>query len=556
MDAFQLLSTGAWSLVPPLLALALALITKEVYSSLLVGTFAGLVIYEFTLGGASAASFVAAFCDLPTLLSAQIESNGALLLFLALLGSLTVIISVAGGSRAYAEWVSTHVKNARMAQLMTAILGIVIFVDDYFNCLTVGAVMRPVTNKFKVSHEKLAYIIDSTAAPVCIIAPVSSWAVAVGGYMGDGGFSTFVASIPYNFYALLTIFMVFAIIVSKVDFGPMREAELEWRGEAKPSRVPAHGTALNTVASSGLNYKHSEDLNPPINIETVVAEEADLESAQAAMDEFKGMKTSDKGRVFDLVIPILVLIVFSIIGMLYAGGYFNGGVDFATAVGENPISGLCIGSTVALVVAAAMFMPRKLVTLDRYVESGTEGVRTMVSSMMILVLAWSLGGVCRYMLGTGDFVSGALTAAGVSLDFLPALVFVVASFIAFAMGTSWGTIALLMPIVLGIFPQGDPMFLVGIGSALAGAVFGDHTSPISDTTILSSAGAECNHLRHVATQLPYASTVAVVCLIGYFVAGFTKSPWPSLVLGLVLLACVILFQSRRNAAGKGNAQAA
>lgn len=556
MDAFQLLSTGAWSLVPPLLALALALITKEVYSSLLVGTFAGLVIYEFTLGGASAASFVAAFCDLPTLLSAQIESNGALLLFLALLGSLTVIISVAGGSRAYAEWVSTHVKNARMAQLMTAILGIVIFVDDYFNCLTVGAVMRPVTNKFKVSHEKLAYIIDSTAAPVCIIAPVSSWAVAVGGYMGDGGFSTFVASIPYNFYALLTIFMVFAIIVSKVDFGPMREAELEWRGEAKPSRVPAHGTALNTVSSSGLTYKHSEELNPPIDIETVVAEEADLESAQSAMDEFKGMKISDKGRVGDLVIPIVVLIVFSIIGMLYSGDYFKGGVDFATAVGVDPIAGLCIGSTVALVVAAAMFMPRKLLTLDRYVESGTEGVRTMVSSMMILVLAWSLGGVCRYMLGTGAFVSGALTAVGVSLDFLPALIFVVAAFIAFAMGTSWGTIALLMPIVLGVFPESDPMFLVGIGSALAGAVFGDHTSPISDTTILSSAGAECNHLRHVATQLPYASTVAVVCLIGYFVAGFTKSPWPSLVLGLVLLVCVILFQSRRNAAGKGNAQAA
>jgi tetracycline resistance efflux pump len=547
LDAFQLLSTGAWSLVPPLLALALALITKEVYSSLLVGTFAGLVIYEFTLGGASAASFVAAFCDLPTLLSAQIESNGALLLFLALLGSLTVIISVAGGSRAYAEWVSTHVKNARMAQLMTAILGIVIFVDDYFNCLTVGAVMRPVTNKFKVSHEKLAYIIDSTAAPVCIIAPVSSWAVAVGGYMGDGGFSTFVASIPYNFYALLTIFMVFAIIVSKVDFGPMREAELEWRGEAKPSRVPAHGTALNTVSSSGLTYKHSEELNPPIDIETVVAEEADLESAQSAMDEFKGMKISDKGRVGDLVIPIVVLIVFSIIGMLYSGDYFKGGVDFATAVGVDPIAGLCIGSTVALVVAAAMFMPRKLLTLDRYVESGTEGVRTMVSSMMILVLAWSLGGVCRYMLGTGAFVSGALTAVGVSLDFLPALIFVVAAFIAFAMGTSWGTIALLMPIVLGVFPESDPMFLVGIGSALAGAVFGDHTSPISDTTILSSAGAECNHLRHVATQLPYASTVAVVCLIGYIITAFTKSPWPSLIIGLVLLFGIIMFLAHRDA---------
>lgn len=547
MDAFQLLSTGAWSLVPPLLALGLALITKEVYSSLLVGTFSGLIIYEFTLGGASVDSFIAAFCDLPTLLAAQIEGNSALLLFLALLGSLTVIISVAGGSRAYAEWVSTHVKSARMAQLMTAVLGIVIFVDDYFNCLTVGAVMRPVTNRFKVSHEKLAYIIDSTAAPVCIIAPVSSWAVAVGGYMGDGGFSTFVASIPYNFYALLTIFMVFAIIISKVDYGPMREAEREWRGEAEPSRVPAHGTALNTVSSSGLTYKHSEELNPPIDIETVVAEEADLESAQSAMDEFKGMKISDKGRVGDLVIPIVVLIVFSIIGMLYSGDYFKGGVDFATAVGVNPIAGLCIGSTVALVVAAAMFMPRKLLTLDRYVESGTEGVRTMVSSMMILVLAWSLGGVCRYMLGTGAFVSGALTSAGVSLDFLPALIFVVASFIAFAMGTSWGTIALLMPIVLGVFPEGDPMFLVGIGSALAGAVFGDHTSPISDTTILSSAGAECNHLRHVATQLPYASTVAVVCLIGYIITAFTKSPWPSLVIGLILLYAIIMFLAHRDA---------
>ena len=547
MDAFQLLDTGIWSLVPPLLALVLALLTKEVYSSLLIGVFSGLIIYEFSLGGASLDSLITAFCDLPTLLAAQISDNGALLLFLALLGSLTVIISVAGGSRAYAEWVSSHVKDARMAQLMTAILGIVIFVDDYFNCLTVGAVMRPVTDKFKVSHEKLAYLIDSTAAPVCIIAPVSSWAVAVGGYMGDGGFATFVASIPYNFYALLTIFMVFAIIITRVDFGPMREAELEWAGKVEPSRVPAHGTALNTVASSGLQYTHSEELNPPINIETVVAEEADLESAQNALDEFKGMKISKNGRVFDLVIPILVLIVFSIIGMLYAGGFFKGGVDFATAVGEDPITGLCIGSIVALLVAAAMFMPRKLLTLDRYVESGTEGVRTMVSAMMILVLAWSLGGLCRYMLGTGPFVSGALTSVGVSLDFLPAVVFVVAAFISFAMGTSWGTIALLMPIILGVFPEGDPTFLVGIGSALAGAVFGDHTSPISDTTILSSAGGACNHLRHVATQLPYASTVAVCCLVGYIVVGFTKSPWPSLVLGVILLSAIIFVMSRRDA---------
>ncbi|MGI6590769.1 MAG: Na+/H+ antiporter NhaC family protein [Eggerthellaceae bacterium] len=546
MEAFQLLSTGAWSLLPPLLALGLALITKEVYSSLLVGVFAGLIIYEFTLDGASVAALVKAFCDLPTLLSAQISSNGALLLFLALLGSLTVIITVAGGSRAYAEWAAKRVKSARMAQLMTAILGIVIFVDDYFNCLTVGAVMRPVTDRMKVSHEKLAYLIDSSAAPVCIIAPVSSWAVAVGGYMGDGGFNTFVSSIPYNLYALLTIFMVFAIVVSKVDFGPMREAELEWRGEAAHTRVPAHGTTLNAVSSQGLKYEHSEDLNPPLKMETVVAEGADLESAQDTMDQFKGLHISDKGRVSDLVVPIVVLIVFSIIGMLYSGGYFDGGVDFATAVGEDPITGLCIGSIVALLVAACMFMPRKLISLDRYVESGTEGVRTMVSSMMILVLAWSLGGVCRYMLGTGEFVSGALTSAGVSLEFLPPVVFVVAALIAFAMGTSWGTIALLMPIVLGVFPADDPMFLAGIGSALAGAVYGDHTSPISDTTILSSAGAECNHLRHVATQLPYATTVAVVCLVGYIIMGFTKSPWISLGLGVVLLLATIYVLYRRD----------
>lgn len=548
VEAFQLLSTGAWSLVPPLLALALALITKEVYSSLLIGVFAGLIIYEFTLqGGASIAALVTAFCDLPTLLSAQISSNGALLLFLALLGSLTVIITVAGGSRAYAEWAAKRVKSARMAQLMTAILGIVIFVDDYFNCLTVGAVMRPVTDRMKVSHEKLAYLIDSSAAPVCIIAPVSSWAVAVGGYMGDGGFNTFVASIPYNFYALLTIFMVFAIIIAKVDFGPMREAELEWRGEAKPSRVPAHGTVLNDVASSGLEYKHSEELDPPIKMETVVAEDADLESAQDTMNQFKGMKVSDKGRVSDLVVPIITLIVFSVIGMLYAGDFFSGNVDFATAVGADSITGLCIGSIVALVVAACMFIPRKLVSLDRYVESGTEGVRTMVSSMMILVLAWSLGGICRYMLGTGEFVSGWLTSTGVALEFLPPIVFVVAALIAFAMGTSWGTIALLMPIVLGVFPADSPMFLAGIGAALAGAVYGDHTSPISDTTILSSAGADCNHLRHVATQLPYATTVAVVAFVGYVIVGFTKNPFISLAIGAVLLLAVIFFFAKRDA---------
>ncbi len=539
MEGFDLLNTGFWSILPPILALILALLTKEVYSSLTLGVFAGMIIYQFSLNGAGFGQLIDSFTMVPRMMAEQIGSNGALLLFLALLGALTVVIATAGGSRAYAAWVSSHIKNAKMASLLTAILGIIIFVDDYFNCLTVGAVMRPVTDRFKISHEKLAWIIDSTAAPVCIIAPVSSWAVAVGGYMGDDGFNTFVASIPYNFYALLTIFFVFFMLFVGRDFGPMRAAEAESSG-----RIPPKGSVLEAVSMVNLAGKTEEDLEGRPNLEAVVTEASDIdEAASDAIEEYKGLDISDKGKVYDLVIPILVLIFFSILGMLYMGDFFNG-VDFATAVGVDPVSGLCIGASVALLCAAIMFLPRKLMSLPRFVESMSEGVRSMVGAIMILVLAWSLGGTCRYMLGTGEFVSGFLQGLGVGLDFLPAVIFIVAAFIGFSMGTSWGTVGLLLPIIISVFDPADPLFLLAIGSALAGAVYGDHVSPISDTTILSSAGANCNHLRHVATQLPYASLVMVVCFIGYVIAGFTKTPWISLGVGALLIVAGVFLMRR------------
>ena len=540
MEGFDLISTGVWSIIPPILALALALITKEVYSSLAIGVFTGMVIYQFSLNGAGFEQLVDSFTMVPQMMAEQIAGNGALLLFLALLGALVVVIAGAGGSRAYGEWVATHIKNAKMAQILTAVLGIIIFVDDYFNCLTVGAVMRPVTDRFKISHEKLAWIIDSTAAPICIIAPVSSWAVAVGGYLGEGGSTTFVQSIPYNFYALLTIVFVFFMCATKKDFGPMRVAEAEFQDEGAKQDIPPKDSALEAMATVGLSDREAADTLPPFNMETVVAERDELdEAAQTAVEEFKGIAISERGRVFDLIVPIVVLIIFSILGMLYAGGFFKG-VDFATAVGENPVFGLCIGVCVSLVVAAIMFLPRKLMTLSGYMEGISEGVRSMVGAIMILVLAWSLGGTCRYLLGTGEFVSGFLNSIGVGLALLPAVIFVVAAFIGFAMGTSWGTIALILPIVIGVFPADNPLFLVAIGATLGGAVYGDHVSPISDTTILSSAGAQCNHLRHVATQLPYASVVAVICLVGYLIAGFTGNPWISLAVGAVLMVAAVL----------------
>lgn len=540
MGEFELIATGAWSLVPPILALVLALITKEVYSSLTIGVFVGMLIYQFVLSGVGIEQAIDALAMVPQMMAEQISSNGALLLFLALLGALTVVVAVAGGSKAYANWVASRIHSPRMAQILTALLGIFIFVDDYFNCLTVGAVMRPVTDRFRVSHEKLAWIIDSMAAPICIIAPVSSWAVAVSGYLGEGGFDTFVASIPYNFYALLTIFFVFFMLITQLDFGSMRKAEEEARegitDTTQLERIPSKGSTVEKVASASTGAKGIDriDRHPP-DLEPVVMESADVDVlTQTDLDEYKGLKVSKNGRVYDLVIPILSLIFFSILGMMYTGGFFEG-VDFSTAIGEDPVGGLCVGSFVAILIAAIMFLPRKLMSLGGFVESMSEGVRSMIGAIMILVLAWSLGGTCRYLLGTGQFVSDLLNSWGVALDLLPAVLFAVTAFVGFAMGTSWGSIALIMPIVVGVFASDDPLFLVAVGATLAGSVYGDHISPISDTTILSSAGAKCNHLRHVATQIPYATLVMVCSLVGYLIAGFTKSPWISLVCGVILI---------------------
>ncbi|MDR0515029.1 MAG: hypothetical protein LBG81_07715, partial [Coriobacteriaceae bacterium] len=356
MEGFDLINTGFWSIVPPILALGLALITKEVYSSLTIGVFVGMIIYQFTLSGPGFSQLIDSFTMVPRMMAEQIGGNGALILFLALLGALVVVIAAAGGSRAYGDWVSKHIKSARMARLLTAALGLIIFVDDYFNCLTVGAVMRPVADRFNIGREKLAWLIDSTAAPVCIIAPVSSWAVAVGGYLGEGGFNTFVASIPYNFYALLTLAFVFFMCVTNLDFGPMKTAEKEVAvSMADKKRIPDKKSMFESVATSRISDGCEADAVPsngsmPIQI----AEGADLEHASThAVEDFKGIKVSDKGKVFDLIIPIVTLIVFAILGMMYVGGFFEG-VEFAAAIGEDPVTGLCIGVTVALVVAAVL----------------------------------------------------------------------------------------------------------------------------------------------------------------------------------------------------------
>lgn len=491
MEGFELLQVGWLSVLPPILAIVLALLTKEVYSSLLVGVASGLIIYSCAAGtGVWEGLFL-----VPQMMAEQIGGNGFMILFLALLGALVAVVTRAGGSRAYGNWASRKIRSAAGAKVCTAILGVLIFIDDYFNCLTVGTVMGPVTDKFKVAREKLAYFIDATAAPVCIISPISSWAVAVAGQMGEDvdGFNLFLQAIPYNLYALLTILMVFFLCVTNFDFGPMRRAERE----AKTSE-----------------YEEVE-----------------------AKDEIQGIQVSPNGRVLDLVVPILVLIVCSVLGMAYVGGFFSGGVDFITAIGENPTFGLSLGAFAALITAFLLYLPRKLVSFHDFMDGCVSGVKSMVPAVMILTFAWSLSSTCRYMLGTGEFVSEVVANSGVPLAILPAFVFLVAAFLSFSMGTAWGTFGILLPIVIPICSgeAGAPYLVASIGATLAGSVYGDHCSPISDTTILSSTGARCNHLRHVSTQLPYATFVAALCFVGYLLAGLLQSPWIPLLVSVVLM---------------------
>jgi len=498
MEGLELINAGWLSILPPVLAIVLALVTKEVILSLTAGVLSGMLIYAGCTGG----SIIEAFVNIPNMMAEQIGGNGMMLLFLALLGALVIVVTMAGGSRAYGNWAFEKIHSKRTGKLLSWLLGVLIFIDDYFNCLTVGTVMRPVTDKLGISRQKLAYIIDATAAPICIIAPVSSWAVAVASQVGEGGFNAFLNSIPYNLYALLTIVFCIVICLTDFDFGPMAAAEKAVR--ENPELISASG---------------------------------------AEGDETDGIVASDKGTVWDLVIPIISLIIASIVCMAYVGGAFAG-VPFTTAIGENPTLGLTLGALISLIVAFALYIPRKLVSFRDFMGGITRGVKSMVPAMVILVLAWSLSSTCRYMLGTGDFVSNLVAESGVSLSLLPAIIFFVAAFISFSTGTAWGTFGILLPIAISACAADPTVLSATIGATLAGSVFGDHCSPISDTTILSSAGAKCEHISHVSTQIPYALFVAAVCFVGYLVAGFARNPWIPLVAGIIILLGAVILIDR------------
>lgn len=487
------------SLLPPIIAIALALITKEVYSSLFIGILSGALLYANfnftgTLDHAFANGFVASVAD---------SYNIGILFFLVILGAIVVMMNRAGGSAAFGRWATKHIKTKVGAQCATIFLGVLIFVDDYFNCLTVGSVMRPVTDKFKVSRAKLAYLIDATAAPVCIIAPISSWAAAVAGFVSEeqiSGFALFLRAIPYNFYALLTITMMFAMVLMRVEFGPMRKHEAN-------------------------------------------AEAGDLFSSEDA-EMFKSIENADEnknGIVWDLIAPVAVLIVMCILGLLYSGGFFTAGEsyhDFITAFSKADASvGLVLGSFAGLIFAAIYFMCRRVLNFKQCMEAIPEGFKAMVPAIMILCCAWTLKTMTD-SLGAKVFIAEFVrNYAQSAVNFLPAIVFLIAVGLSFATGTSWGTFGILIPIVLAIFGGNidQQISVIAISACMAGAVCGDHCSPISDTTIMASAGSQSNHLNHVTTQLPYALTCAAVSFVCYLIAGFVQSWYIMLPLAILLM---------------------
>lgn len=498
-----------WSLFPPVIAIGLALITKEVYSSLFVGILSGGIIYAAASGTGFEGTFKAVVQDgLITNLSNAY--NVGILVFLVVLGIIVVLMNKAGGSCAYGEWAAAHIKGRRGAALSTFFLGVLIFVDDYFNCLTVGSVMRPITDKHNISRSKLAYLIDSTAAPICIIAPISSWAAAVSGTVeGVNGISLFINTIPYNLYAFLTILMVIFISVSDTDYGPMKIHE---------------DNAKNGDIFTTKNNTYEQDAQP----------------------------VTERGRVIDLILPVAVLIVFCVVGMIYTGGFFSG-TDFVTAFANcDAAYGLSLGSISALIVIIAYYMLRRVLKFNECMDSIATGFKQMVPAILILTFAWTLKTMTNH-LEAGAFVSGVVQSATALSVLLPVILFVVAVGLAFATGTSWGTFGILIPIVTSVFEaelanvsqtgEIPSMVIICISACLAGAVCGDHCSPISDTTIMASTGAQCDHVNHVSTQLPYALTVAAVCVVGYLLSGFVHNVF--IVLGFsVALMLAVLFAIR------------
>lgn len=486
-----------WALVPAIVAIGLALITKEVYSSLFVGILMGALLYsgfqfELTITHIFSDGIIGVLSD---------SYNVGILVFLVILGAMVSLMNKAGGSAAFGQFAASHIKNRVGAQLATILLGVLIFIDDYFNCLTVGSVMRPVTDKFKVSRSKLAYLIDATAAPVCIIAPISSWAAAVTGFVeGEDGFSIFIRAIPYNFYAILTVIMMVGMVLMKTEFGKMREHE---------KNAARKGDLFTT---EGRPYENAKE-----------------------------EQISAKGGVVDLLIPIAALIVCCVIGMIYTGGFFEG-TGFVEAFSNSDASlGLTLGSFFGLVITIVLYQIRSVLSFKDCMDCIPEGFRAMVPAILILTFAWTLKAMTD-SLGADLYVAGLVeSSAGAFMNFLPAIIFVVGCFLAFATGTSWGTFGILIPIVVAVFQNGDPqMMIMSISACMAGAVCGDHCSPISDTTIMASAGAQCEHVNHVTTQLPYAVLAAVVSFVTYIVAGFVKSAWIALPVGVVLMVAVLV----------------
>ena len=498
-----------WSLLPPIIAIALALITKEVYSSLFIGILVGGLLYS---NFAFESTILHVFND-GIVASVTDSYNMGILIFLVILGTMVCLMNKAGGSAAFGRWAEKNIKSRVGAQLASILLGCLIFIDDYFNCLTVGSVMRPITDKHNISRAKLAYIIDATAAPVCIIAPISSWAAAVAGFAEDGqGFNLFLRAIPYNYYALLTIVMMVGLVVMKVDFGLMSTFE------------------RNAIETGDL----FSGPNP-------------YASADESVEE-------GKGRVLDLVLPVVMLIICCVIGMIYSGGFFEG-EDFITAFSNSDASvGLMLGSAFALVFSFIYFLIRRSMKFKDMMSCIPEGFKAMVPAILILTFAWSLKAMTD-SLGAKFFVRDFVrtSATGVQM-LLPVIVFVIGCLLAFATGTSWGTFGILIPIVQNVFSMDNPMAIICISACMAGAVCGDHCSPISDTTIMASAGAQCDHVNHVSTQLPYAVTCAVVSGITYLIAGilaqFGAPGILSLPIGIVLMLATLLVIKTRHSKKK------
>ncbi|SET37038.1 Na+/H+ antiporter NhaC family protein [[Clostridium] polysaccharolyticum] len=495
----DLASIGWLTLLPPLIAIILALITKEVISSLLLGILAGAFIY-------ANGSIIGMLTTTFGVMGDRMGENINIVIFLSLLGAIVVIVTKGGGSRAYGEWAIKHIKTRKGASFAATALGCLIFIDDYFNCLTVGTVMKPVTDKYRISRAKLAYLLDATAAPICIIAPVSSWGASVATYIqeavGEGnGMNIFIQIIPYNLYALLTIIMIVIVCSTRLNFGPMKR------------------------------------------FEKAAIEEGNLAAADSVQAEAE-MEISYRGHVLDLVIPIASLIIGTVIAMVYTGGGFTGERSILASFGKCDSSlSLVLGSFFALVVTFVMYLPRKILSFKEFMESISEGVKSMVPAFIILVLAWTIGGICsEAYLDTGNYVGYLVKEMDFPVFILPCIIFLVAAFLGFATGTSWGTMAILIPIGVSICKTDGTMSMLYpvLGAILAGAVYGDHISPISDTTILSSAGAGCNHLDHVSTQLVYASVVAFCCLLGYVLMGILETAFVPLAVSIVLL-CVILY---------------